>query len=61
MLLITRVYSFTSDETVVLITILVETVTMQVVCPLMVHTGEEGLMRVKTYGNVVIRNPFYKL
>lgn len=43
----------------VLTMILDETVTMHEVCPLIVQTGDEGLMRVR--GMVVMRNPFYRL
>ena len=59
----TRVYYFTSDVTVVLITILLvlEIVTMQVVCPFIVQTGDDGLIRVTTSGKLVMRKPFYKL
>ena len=63
-LFITRVYYFTSDVTVVLITIpfdTFETVTTQVVCPFIVQTGDYGFIRVSTPGKFVMRKPFSKL
>ncbi len=51
----------TREETVVLMTILDETVTMHEVCALIVQIGDAGLIRVKVDGRVVMRNPFYKL
>ena len=58
---ITKVYDLTYDDMVVLMTMLAPTVTEQAVCALMVHTGDPGLMSVRTDGRVVMRNPFSKL
>lgn len=61
MLLMTSVYDLTYDDIVVLITMLAPTVREHAVCELMVHTGDPGLMSVRTAGKVVMRNPFSRL
>lgn len=55
---ISMVYSFWDVSTVVLMTILVEMVTVQAVCPFTVQIMLVGLRRETNEGNVVIRNPF---
>ena len=52
-------YSLVVDTTVVFIRMLAEeTMTLHNVCPLIVQTGDDGLIKVSTEGRDVNKNPF---